>query len=289
MTSQAEFAALQFKDGDSCYGMFEYQDKTLGNFQIEIGAKAIFFYEADEDGIRYDLPSEPERVRLRPRSPLLGETSYSILAQPDGRDQFEWHGYSTSTVDTLNAVAQSVTQPLGAHAMPLELMDADRDDGLFDEDTMVEAIADGVFVIATNARNYLHDTKDHGLGLICLEAESAQTLRSICQLAELEKRCTPLMEYFMKTIVNAYDLSTFQYTRPTADPRFQQLSPTRRDPLLSEIMYQTIGRKIFPNEFISRVVATIEEGPFTYKPANRQVNRYRSVKKYYESISDLVA
>ncbi len=288
MAVQTEFAALRFQDGDTNLELFESPENTPLRFQAVFGEKAIAFYRLDEEGLRPELPSDPARIEHRPDSPLLGETSYSIYVKPDGDDRFWWYGYSTSTVATLNAVAQSSVQPLGAHTMPVELRDADTEDGLFKADTMTQAIADGVFIISTSPRHYLHDTREHGRGIICLEAETAATLRTICQLAHLEEKRSPMIKQFIESIISAYDLTTFQYSRPGSGARLRQLELTRRDPMMTEIMWQAARKRQLPNDSMAKLVKSIERGPFTYNFKRKEVRRYPRVIKYYESINDLI-
>jgi len=289
MTAASEFAALQFQDGERNLQLFEPSEGTPNYYQAVFGEKAINFYCMAEDGERPYVPGDPSRVEHRSDCTVLGDVTYELYVMPEDDDRWWWYGYSTSTVTNLNDVARSQLQPRGAHSFPIELRDGDDEDGLFSTRTMTEAIADGVFIFATSARQYLHDSKSHGRGVISLESDTAAMLQTICQLAHMEIVQYPQVKHFIDSIISAYDLATFYpFHDPTMARSFDQLAPTRRDPLLSEIIHQAKLNRLLSNDFMAKLVQTVDAGPFTVRMNRGEVRRYSRIVNYYDSISELV-
>ncbi len=189
-------------------------------------------------------------------------------------------------VEYLNSFKRDNLEPLGAHDLPLSVADGDGNDGLFAARTMVEAIADGTFLISSSPAHYLHDTRSHGLGITSLEAETVDVLQNLCRLAlKAEATDKVAAECMHHDLIQAYDVSTF-YFRDTTPEGSQQINARRFDPLLS-IAVQLMIRGGKSNSLIAEAVKTIDNGPFSYSPGRRSVMRYGRIIQYYAQIKQL--
>lgn len=280
--------ALLFKDGDTNVRLHSDDHAPGVYFAATVTPDVITFTHLDKAGVPLELPNDPELVMEGVSLNPLVPAAHTRYTRETIDDDWYSHSFLVPTVEALR-VANARLQSLGAHAAPLTLRAGDDANGLFTVETMVDALADGEFIISTHPPLFFHDAGRHGLGLVTLDVKSVEILQAVSQLASgyLNSGDERTGSVLARSIVDGYDSATFFYNKE-ARQGCDQLNSERTDTLFSYIL-KFARRDRLPAYAWAELIQTVEKGPFTYNFKNSRVRRYRQLAEYYREIGSLLA
>lgn len=277
---------LVFSDGDRNVRIHTNDTAPDTYLSASIGNDIISFTHLGDDCKPLPLPEDTNLVTSGISYNPLVPAAHTQYERESTESDWRRHSYLVPTISALRE-AKARLEPMGAHPSAIVLRHGDDPDGLFKVETMLEAVADGEFIISTSPPLYFHDAMQHGLGLVTLDSESVETLRALSKLAyTYMDSARNIGVTLANSLITGYDHATFFYNKPGRQG-CAQLQSGRNDALLGYILKFAEGR--LPSHAWAEVIRTVETGPFTYNIRNRMVRRYPAIADYYALIGELLA
>jgi hypothetical protein len=198
----------------------------------------VEFRLLNDDGVDLlELGHEVHAERRNSLSSPWGQVDFSRKVLFEDSPEWLWHARVLPSVDTLNMIGRVVFESLGAHSVPLQLLDGDGRDYLFKPMTILRSLAegDGFIPVSTHARHFRHDVAAHGIGNKRLHIQEMRALQALARFTtELESTDIFSAIHLATWIAYAMDYYTFmgdfsmEHMQNATDPMFTMILKASR-------------------------------------------------------------